>query len=88
MAHHNDHEDEAADYLAAFAALPEVLQSAALNLVRAAQALPDEQAMDTRTRLDDLVRLEDAFTGAPGQFVTAAAMVLEAHHDKLRADNP
>lgn len=88
MAHHNAHEDEAEDYLAAYAELPEVLQGAALKIVRAAQALHDEQAVDTLARLDSLVQPGGTFTGAAAQFVTAAAMVVEAHYEELRADNP
>lgn len=88
MAHHNDHEDEAEDYLVAFTSLPEVLQSAALKVVRAAQALHDEQAADTRDRLDALVQPGATFEGAPAQYVTATALLLEAHYDEWRADNP
>lgn len=86
MAHHNDHEDEAEDYLAAFADLPEVLQSAALKVIRAAQALPDEQAVAVRDQLDGLV--QSSFEGAGAQFVAAGVNVLEAHYDALRARTP
>lgn len=87
MAHHNTNDDEAEDYVAAFARLPEVLQSAVLGLVRAARTLTDEQAVVTRDRLNALVEAESP-PDAAGEIVTAAAMVVEAHYDELRADNP
>ncbi|MGA4670975.1 hypothetical protein ACPCG0_14440 [Propionibacteriaceae bacterium Y1923] len=88
MAHHNAPEDEAEDFLAAFAELPEVLQSAALKIIRAAQALHDEQAVETKAALDALVQPGGTFAGVPAQFVAAAANVVEAHYEELRADNP
>lgn len=88
MTHHNAHGDEAEDYPGAFAELPAVLQSAALMVVRAGQALSDEQALATRKKLDALVQPGGGFDGAAAQFVTAAAMVLEAHYDEVRAENP
>lgn len=88
MAHQHIHHDGPEDYRAAFAELPEVLQSAAIGAVRAAQSLSDEQAVDVRDRLGTLVQPEGSFTGAAARFVAAAAMVVEAHHDKIRADNP
>lgn len=88
MAHHNATEDEAEDHLAAFVALPAVMQSAALGIVRAAQALSDEQALGTKTELESQVQPGGNFDGAAAQFVTAAAMVVEAHYDELRAANP
>lgn len=87
MAHHNANEDEVDDHLAAFEQLSAVMQSAALRVVRTAQALSDEQALATKTEIDGLVTGSN-FDDAAVQFVAAAAQVLEAHYAEVRAANP
>ena len=85
MTHHNDPEDEAEDYLAAFTNLPEVLQTAALNVVHAAQELPVDQVLGVKARLEQAAHRDGLLQGEAAHFVVACCHLLDAHYEATNA---
>ena len=88
MTHHNDPDDEAEDFVPAFTNLPEVLQSAALNVVHAAQELPGDTVLAVKAHLEELVGSRGLLSDASAHFVAACLHVLDAHYEASHAHIP
>ncbi|MGA4508153.1 hypothetical protein ACQB6R_03870 [Propionibacteriaceae bacterium G1746] len=88
MAHHNDREGGVNDFAAAFSTLPAELQSAAINVVHAAQELDDEVVQAMIRRLRAGIQPGGPFEGKLANFVAMCAQLLEAHYDTRRAVGP
>lgn len=85
MTHHNDPEDEAEDYLAAFTTLAQVLQGAALTVVHAAQELPVDQVLGVKARLEQAAERDGLLQGEAAAFVVACCHLLDAHYQATSA---
>ena len=88
MAHHNNPDEAAGDYVEGFSRLPPVLQSAALNVVHAAQEMPDELVLAEKRRLEDFLGSATVLDEQARRFITACLHLLDAHYEAGRAWGP